>query len=224
MIRRAVFTVLLAAALIPWSAARTSAATPAAPRSTLSSAGDLAVRLGCVVCHGQRGQAPLSNIPSLAGQRPEWLKSQLETFRHEALTGGDGLMPRYARNLTDAQILTLAGAYSRDPDPVPARDLAPALVAEGRVVYEQGRPAARVLACATCHGAVGEGTTTPLIPALTGQHAGYVTYRLGVYRHLAVKQGQPGAQAMRTVARSLSDADVRAVAAYVEQLPAGSFR
>ncbi|ULH13873.1 c-type cytochrome (plasmid) [Deinococcus sp. KNUC1210] len=197
---------------------------PAAAASAETDPGRLAAQIGCPLCHGQRGESPLSNIPSLAGQRPAWLEARLRTFRHLGLTGGDGVMPRYARNLSDQQITALATAYSRDPLPVPPRLVQASEVARGQTLYEQGDPARQVLPCATCHGPTGAGTATPLIPSLTGQHAGYVAYRLGVYRHLPARQGEPEAQAMRTVARSLSDADIRAVAAYAEQLPARSFR
>ncbi len=133
-------------------------------------------------------------------------------------------MPRYAHNLTDAQIGSLAQAYSQDPAPVPPRMLDASLVRQGQTIFEQGRPASGIIACATCHGTTGAGTAKPLIPALRGQHPGYVVYQLGSYRHLPPSSHDPGPQAMRTVARSLTDADIRAVAAYIEGLPARSFR
>jgi len=197
---------------------------PAAVVSNEADPGALAAQVGCPVCHGRRGEAPLANIPSLAGQRPAWLETRLKAFRHTALTGGDGVMPRYARNLSDRQISALAAAYSRDPLPVPPRAVQASVVSRGQLLYEQGDPVKGVLACATCHGPTGAGTALPLIPSLTGQHAGYVTYRLGVYRHLPARTGDPEGQAMRTVARSLNDNDIRAVAAYAEQLPGRSFR
>ncbi|GGR10542.1 c-type cytochrome [Deinococcus ruber] len=197
---------------------------PAVAASSETDPGRLAAQIGCPVCHGQRGESPLSNIPSLAGQRSAWLEARLQDFRHLGRIGGEGVMPRYARNLSDQQIRALAAAYSLDPLPVPPRVVQASEVARGQTLYEQGDPARQVLPCATCHGPTGGGTATPLIPSLTGQHAGYVAYRLGVYRHLPARQGEPEVQAMRTVARSLSDADIRAVAAYAEQLPARSFR
>ncbi len=215
---------LLLGAIVATGRTAGSQGLPAVAVSDRSDPGELAVQLGCPVCHGQRGEAPLSNIPSLAGQRPAWLETRLKAFRHTGLTGGDGVMPRYARNLSDRQIEALAAAYSRDPLPVPPRMPQARLVSRGQALYEHGDPPKGVLACATCHGPTGAGTATPLIPSLTGQHAGYVAYRLGVYRQLPARPDEPEAQAMRTVARSLSDADIRAVAAYAEQLPARSFR
>lgn len=203
------------------SPADNSAAVPASRRSDPSG---LATQLGCPVCHGRRGEAPLTNIPSLAAQRAAWLQARLEHFRHLGRTGGSGIMPRYAHNLTDAQIRSLAQAFSQAAAPVPPRMLDASLVARGQTVFEQGRPASGIIACANCHGPTGSGTAKPLIPALMGQHAGYVIYQLGSYRHLPPSSHDPEAQAMRTIARSLSDADIRAVAAYIEQLPSRSFQ
>ena len=196
----------------------------AVPATTRLDAGDLQVRLGCATCHGAQGRSPLSNIPVLAGQRPEWLEARLKAFRRQGARNGSGIMPRYAANLKDAQITALARMYAADPPPPATRPPADSDLGAGQTLYVRGRPRDRVIACGTCHTDAGTGTTTPLIPALRGQHAGYVTYRLNGYRALPITtaDGQAGPQAMRTVARSLSDADIRAVAAYVEAMPARS--
>ncbi|MFC4453961.1 c-type cytochrome [Deinococcus sonorensis] len=215
---------LLGALAVLALTAASSGTRPSVPANAQTAPGVLAAQLGCPVCHGQRGQAPLSNIPSLAGQHAEWLEARLEAFRAQAQAGEDGIMPRYARHLTDAQIRALAGAYSRDPLPHPTRVLQAQLVSEGQALYERGRPYQGQIACATCHGSAGSGGTTPLVPRIGGQHGGYVIYRLNVYRQLPARPDQPSAQAMRTVARTLSDRDIQAVAAYVQQLPTGSFQ
>ena len=42
--------------------------------------------------------------------------------------------------------------------------------------------AARVLACASCHGAQGQGTTDAFIPRLTGKPTGYLFDQLVAFR------------------------------------------
>ena len=55
-------------------------------------------------------------------------------------------------------------------------------------------------------------------PAIRGQHATYVTAQLKAYRSGARKTDQPQNQMMRNVANRLTDAQIDAVASYVQGL------
>ena len=84
---------------------------------------------------------------------------------------------------------------------------APDPLAAGRAKYEP---------CASCHGADGRSTVVPQYPKIGGQSAAYVVNALKAYRD-GQRQGT-FASMMAEVAKSLSDADIEALAMYVESL------
>ena len=67
----------------------------------------LAEKLGCVTCHGAelKGQ---QHIPRLAGQQPDYLRTQLLGFKAGTRFDMDGNMTAAAQALTPADIETLA--------------------------------------------------------------------------------------------------------------------
>ena len=67
---------------------------------------------------------------------------------------------------------------------------------------------AKAAACAGCHGAEGV-SSNPAWPILAGQQKGYLVAALRAYR-----EGMRKNQVMAGMAKSLSDADVDALAAY----------
>jgi cytochrome c553 len=74
---------------------------------TAASARGLAEKLGCVTCHGAelKGQ---QHIPRLAGQQPDYLRTQLLGFKAGTRFDMDGNMTAAAQALTPADIETLA--------------------------------------------------------------------------------------------------------------------
>ena len=74
----------------------------------------LVEKLGCVTCHGAdlKGQ---QHIPRLAGQRPEYLRTQLLGFKAGTRFDMDGNMTAAAQPLTPADIETLATYLSALP-------------------------------------------------------------------------------------------------------------
>ena len=71
----------------------------------------------CASCHGPRGQSVSPAFPRLAGQRKEYLETQLKAFRDR--TRADPMAQAYmwgmASQLTDDAIAGLAGYYSAQP-------------------------------------------------------------------------------------------------------------
>jgi cytochrome c553 len=74
--------------------------------------------------------------------------------------------------------------------------------------------AARMLACAPCHGPQGEGTKNDYFPRLAGKPAGYLMNQLVAFRN-----GRRRYPPMNYLAASLSESDVTAVAAWLAALP-----
>jgi cytochrome c553 len=137
----------------------------------------------------------------------------LKAFR--AQTRGDpdaiGYMWGMAGNLEDGTIDALAQYYSTQTAGGAGRGDA-ALVARGKIIYEQGLAAVGVPACAACHGPDGHGMGD--FPRLAGQHAQYVLKQLNSFqnnmRNVAVMHG---------VAQGLKTEEMSAVAAFLESQP-----
>ena len=167
----------------------------------------------CGTCHGPDGNSTQPKFPRLAGQRANYLVTQLKGFR--AQTRGDpdaiGYMWGMAAELDDPTIEALAAYYAAQKPAVSRSGDAP-LVARGREIYEHGVPAQGVPACSTCHGADAHGQQE--FPRLAGQHAQYVLKQLGSFqsnmRNVAMMHG---------VAQNLHLEDMQAVAAYLEAQP-----
>lgn len=110
--------------------------------------------LACSACHGKQGRAgPDGYYPRIAGKPPGYLYNQLLNFRDGRRHYG--LMARLLDTLSDAYLLEIAQHFaSLDlPYPPPQPAAAPAaLLARGERIALRGDSAARVPACAQCHG------------------------------------------------------------------------
>lgn len=165
----------------------------------------------CAACHGEGGRSAKKLYPSLAGQMREYTIRQLKDFRSQsrAETDVQAYMWGISALLTDDTIEGLADYYAAQT-PAPAKSTQPKLEAAGRKLYEKGSPEQGVLPCAQCHGAGAEGQSG--FPRLAGLNAGYVYKQLQAFRTPL----RPHGVVMKNETRSLSDAQLRAVAAYVQ--------
>ena len=68
--------------------------------------------------------------------------------------------------------------------------------------------------CVACHGADARGTAH--MPRLAGQHPGYV---LATLQHFKKRDGIRSNPEMESIVQGMSEADMKAVAAYVAALP-----
>ena len=175
-----------------------------------------AVRLAvgvCGTCHGRRGASEQPKYPRLAGQNANYLGAQLKAFRSQ--TRGDpdaiGYMWGMAGNLEDGTIDALSQYYSTQVAGG-GQGGAPALMARGKTIYQEGVAAVGVPACAACHGPDAHGIGD--FPRLAGQHAQYVLKQLSSFqssmRNVAVMHG---------VAQGLKGEEMVAVAAFLEAQP-----
>lgn len=165
----------------------------------------------CFICHGISGETSSQAFPRLAGQHAKYLARQLADFqsgRRKSAT-----MQPMVEGLTTPDFEAL-GLYfeSRPVEPHPVLD--EALARSGRQIFEGGKPADGVAACASCHGAQGYGTDT--LPRLAGQHALYIENQIKAF----TKRERANDNAvMQTIAVKLSEAEVKAVAAYISGMP-----
>lgn len=167
----------------------------------------------CTACHGEDGRSVTRSIPSLAGQMRQYTIAQLTDFRVQtrAEPGTRAYMWGVSALLDDATIGGLADYYAARA-PALGKPGNPTRVAAGRRIFVDGIPARSVRACASCHGDGGEGAAG--FPRLAGQRADYVDAQLKVFR----TKLRPHGVLMTTEIKSMSAAEIRAVAEYVQSL------
>ena len=193
MPRRA--TALLVAALPILACAAAVAADPAAGRTKAQV---------CNACHGTGGNSVNPDIPSLAGQPPQFIVTQLVMFREG--NRKDPQMSAFAANLANADINDLAAHFSTQPPAAPTRITAPDNAAAGRRLAEQNH-------CVSCHGAALTGQQH--IPRLAGQQLPYLRAQLRGFR-AGTRFDMDGN--MSAAAQALSDADIEILADYLSGL------
>ena len=171
----------------------------------------------CKTCHGVSGQGfrGAFPMPRLAGQQPEYLVNQLQAFIERRRT--NPVMFNVAHVLTPSMLTALA-AHFKDLDPKPLGGAPKELVAAGKKIYEEGVPSAEVPPCATCHGPEAKGADQ--FPRLAGQLNDYVAKKL---LNWGKERGQDPAKPdnsaiMQPIAHNLTEAQVKAVAAYLSYL------
>jgi cytochrome c553 len=168
----------------------------------------------CKTCHGLSGQGFRGSfpMPRLAGQQPEYLVNQLQAFIEHRRT--NPVMFNVAHVLSPPMLTALA-AHFKGLDPKPLGGGPKDLVAAGKKIYEDGVSSAEVPPCATCHGPEAKGADQ--FPRLAGQLNDYVAKKL---MNWSKERGQDPAKPdnsaiMGPIAHNLTEAQVKAVAAYL---------
>jgi len=166
----------------------------------------------CASCHGPRGDSISPAFPKIAGQRAEYLENQMKAFRDR--TRADPMAQAYMWGMTsqlgDDTIKKLAVFYSGQKPPQ-GKTADPKLAQAGKAIYEGGIPAAKVQACATCHGKNAEGNG--IFPRLAGQHAEYLVKQLVLFKS-SMREGS-NAPVMHNVSTGIAFEQMEAVAAYL---------
>lgn len=172
-------------------------------RVTTAKGGDAtegkAASAACAGCHGARGIATVAGTPSLAGQDAEYLAVALAAYKSGERT--DEAMKSLAAGLSEAAMRNLAAYFS-------------AQTPQGAKVVRPLSTADWIRRCDRCHGTNGN-SNDPALPALAAQRVDYLAKVLDAYRTGARKSAS-----MAAMAASLSEADVKALAAfYARQKP-----
>jgi len=174
----------------------------------------------CAACHGSRGQGNRElQAPNIAGLPRWYIEGQLRQF----LGGHRGTVPAdtagrrmsiAARMLTQwgdeaGDVASVALYVSRLPAERPAATLRTGDAARGRVEYQ---------ACASCHGADGEGKFD--VPPVVAQADWYLLAQLRKYREAwrGTNANDLQASRMRAVSIPLDDEAMEDVVAYIETL------
>jgi cytochrome c553 len=167
----------------------------------------------CAACHGDEGRSTQKGVPSLAGQMPLYTQAQLKDFRTQTRVenGNQAYMWGVSALLDDAAIAGLAAYYAAQK-PAAGKPGQAALVKAGRKLFVEGAPDRGIRACAACHGEGAEGQAG--FPRLAGQRSDYLYNQLQVFRGKL----RPHGVLMSDEVKSMTAAEIRAVAAYLQSL------
>jgi cytochrome c553 len=210
---------LLASFLLMGSALAADAAhaPPAAAKAdpakggSLYDTGDNARGLpACASCHGAGGNSTINTNPRLAGQIDTYLHKQLVDFTTPARN--QPVMTTYAKMLSDDEKKNIA-AYLATQQPKQGAARNKDTLELGRKIYRGGVADRGVAACASCHGATGAGLPAQY-PRLAGQHQDYTVAQLQAFKSGA----RSNSPQMATLAKRLSDDEMKAVADYIAGL------
>ncbi|WP_426075778.1 c-type cytochrome [Janthinobacterium sp. PSPC3-1] len=182
--------------------------------ATLYTDGDAARGLpACVSCHGAAGNSTITVNPKLAGQHENYLYKQLVDFTTPQRN--QPVMSTYAKMLSDADKKNVAaylGAQLAKPGAAKNKDT----IELGKKIYRGGIASKQVAACASCHGAAGNGIPVQY-PRIAGQHQDYTIAQLTQFRSTKA-DARKNSVDMHTIAARMSDDEIAAVADYIAGL------
>lgn len=166
----------------------------------------------CASCHGADGNSAAPNFPKIAGQHAGYLFKQLMDFKSGKRA--DATMAGMVAGLSETDMHDLAAFYATQEGT--KGQAAEDQVALGESIYRAGNAASGVAACTACHGPSGTGNPQAKFPSLSGQHATYTADQLN--RFAKGQRANDAGSMMRMVAGKMSEAEVKAVAEYIQGL------
>lgn len=164
----------------------------------------------CFICHGPEGESSSPVFPRLAGQHGGYLARQLADYKSGRRKSS--AMQPMVEDLSAADFAALGRFYESRTVHFHAVDDAE-LAQMGRFIYLRGNPYSGVPACASCHGASGQGSAD--LPRLAGQHAQYTERQLKAFNQ---RERTNDNAVMHIIATRLTELELKAVASYVSGL------
>ena len=158
----------------------------------------------CGACHNPDGNSTIPQNPILAGQTARYIYLQLRDFKESRRK--DPLMSPMAANLSKKDMLDLGAYFSAQKQLSQNSKGDPSLIAHGKEVADAA-------ICTMCH--LGGFSGQNEIPKTGGQHYEYVLKQLQDFK---AKRRTNDAGNMTAVLRTITDEDLKALAAYVASL------
>lgn len=196
--------------------------------SAAFSAGDAAkgeeLAAACVACHGADGNSPSPMFPKIAGLGENYIKKQLEDIQ-----SGKRSVPEMAGlldNSSPEDLENMAAFFASNPTQLTGSTDAELMLNSGKKVtalalgealYRGGNLETNVPACTGCHSPRGLGNAPAGYPRLSGQYPDYIEKQLKNFQ-LGTRANDGEARTMRSIAEHMSDAEIKAVAAYIAGL------
>lgn len=157
----------------------------------------------CIRCHGEEGNSVMPLVPNLAGQNAYYLLEQIGRFASGRRA--DYIMTPLARQFAPDDVAVVALYFARQRPRPYAAD--PDLRKRGEARFRER--------CVACHGHDARGGER--YARLAGQRPEYLRHRLYQFQGQETAEDTPSV--MSGIARTLSDDDVVALAAYLASLP-----
>lgn len=168
----------------------------------------------CAACHGPAGNSANPEWPKLAGQHASYVVQQLKMFKSGERK--NPVMSPQAAGLSEQDMKDLAAYFAKQPaQPGVA---SPDSVKLAEPLFRAGDAKRGLPACAGCHGPKGVGNAAAAYPRIGGQHARYTATILRALRAAAGQGASQNLVTMSSVAARLSDAEIDALASYVNGL------
>jgi cytochrome c553 len=210
---------LLLLALFVWPAlAAAQAPAPAAnAKADLERGRQLATQV-CAACHGADGNSAVPANPSIAGQHADYITAQLAHYK--AGIRVNPIMQGIAQGMSADDMRAAGLFYSQQkPKGLAARDAS--LAKLGQALWRGGDASSGIPACSGCHGPAGAGIPKNY-PRVAGQYADYTYAQLKAFSAGQRGNDKDGKDAngriMHTIAKQMSDAQMKAVAEYAAGL------
>lgn len=187
----------------------------AAPAGGDAKAGELKAA-ACAACHSVDGNSIDPQYPKIAGQHELYTARQLALFKSGQRE--NPVMLGFAAALSEQDMRDIGAYFATQKAKADVVDPEQAVV--GQALYRGGDAKRGIPACTACHGPAGGGVPGPSYPALAGQHSEYTEVQLKRFREGTVYGSAENINAgvMAGVAKQLTDAEIAAVAAYIEGL------
>ena len=168
----------------------------------------------CGACHGMDGNSSDKQYPKLAGQNEAYIARQIKLFQSQKRQ--NAIMMGFAATLSEQDMHDVGAYFASKSSLVGVAD--EKLLERGQALYRGGDGALGVPACMACHGPDGRGMAGAGYPQLAGQWADYVQAKLKDWKSGTTWGDDANAKIMPEIARRLGDADIAALASYVEGL------
>lgn len=178
----------------------------------------------CAACHGADGNSPAPTFPKIAGLGEKYLLKQMHDIKDGTRKVPE--MTGMLDNLNDQDMADVAAFFNAQNMQLSGSEAFSVMLnsgdnvdglALGRKVFRAGNATTNVPACMGCHSPTGQGNAPAGYPRLSGQYAEYVEKQLRAFRE-GTRANDGDTRVMRSVAKQLSDAEIKAVANYVAGL------
>ena len=179
----------------------------------------------CMGCHGLAGNSTMPNFPKLAGQGEGYILKQLQEFKSGARD--NAIMGGVASLLSEQDMMDIAAYYSIQTISENSAKADEKTIELARKIYLGGKKDTKTTACIACHGPQGQGIPAAGFPALSSQHAAYVSKQLKLFRQDSIN-AQTGVNnpsrtndyegMMINFTKSLTNAEIDAVSEYIAGL------
>ncbi len=180
--------------------------------------GENPMAIACMTCHGMNGEGlAAAGYPGMAGKNAQYLAKQIHDFQDAKRT--HPVMDGIAKALSDDEIVAVTVYMQNLPhSEIPEITRATQPTDVGSRLALRGDWSRNIPECIACHGPGGVGVGTAF-PQLAGQNELYIINQMNAWKNGTRKNDQ--ADLMGHIARSLTDDEIKAVAAYFASLGNG---